>query len=122
MLHRGDDGAIARAPSRSEAAPKFDCCKRRDAEGQPDGHCLRSCWIGMHVGEAMGMDATALWSPYYTLLPNDLGCSSNAARICGLYMADDRWRRGGDPPLWRRGGASIPHMRVLTARTRATLH
>ena len=57
MLHRGDDdGAIARAPSSNEAAPKFDGCKRRDAEGQPEGHWLRSCWIGMHVGEAMGMD------------------------------------------------------------------
>jgi hypothetical protein len=26
---------------------------------------------------------------YYTLLLKDLGCSSNAARICELYMADD---------------------------------
>ena len=27
---------------------------------------------------------------YYTLLLKDLGCSSNAARICELYDADDR--------------------------------
>lgn len=59
-------------------------------EGQPEGHGLRSCWIGMHVGEAMGMDADELWSLYYTLLLKDLGCSSNAARICELYMVDDR--------------------------------
>ena len=27
---------------------------------------------------------------YYTLLLKDLGCSSNASRICELYLADDR--------------------------------
>ncbi|TZF89517.1 HD-GYP domain-containing protein [Cognatilysobacter lacus] len=59
-------------------------------EGQPDGHCLRVCWIGMHVGDAIGLDADARWSLYYTLLLKDLGCSSNAARICEMYLADDR--------------------------------
>jgi HD-GYP domain-containing protein (c-di-GMP phosphodiesterase class II) len=59
-------------------------------EGQPEGHCLRACWIGMHVGEAIGLDAPSRWSLYYTLLLKDLGCSSNAARICELYLADDR--------------------------------
>ncbi|MGY4514483.1 HD domain-containing phosphohydrolase [Lysobacter sp. HA18] len=59
-------------------------------EGQPGGHCLRVCWIGMHIGEAIGLDAQSRWSLYYTLLLKDLGCSSNAARICELYLADDR--------------------------------
>ncbi|NTV71118.1 MAG: HD-GYP domain-containing protein [Azonexaceae bacterium] len=58
-------------------------------EGQPAGHCVRCCWIGMHVGRAIGMDEDALWGLYYTLLLKDLGCSSNAARICELYLADD---------------------------------
>lgn len=58
-------------------------------EGQPPGHCVRCCWIGMHVGRAIGMDDDALWGLYYTLLLKDLGCSSNAARICELYLADD---------------------------------
>src|SRR6476620_38818 len=32
---------------------------------------------------------------YYTLLLKDLGCSSNAARICELYEADDlAFKRG----------------------------
>ena len=30
-----------------------------------------------------------LWELYYTLLLKDLGCSSNAARICQLYLTDD---------------------------------
>lgn len=59
-------------------------------EGQPPGHCVRSCWIGMHIGTAIGLSAHALWELYYTLLLKDLGCSSNAARICELYLTDDR--------------------------------
>jgi putative nucleotidyltransferase with HDIG domain len=59
-------------------------------EGQPEGHGLRACWIGMHIGEAIGLDAETRWSLYYTLLLKDVGCSSNAARICELYLADDR--------------------------------
>lgn len=59
-------------------------------EGQPKGHCVRVCWIGMHLGEAVGLPAQSLWELYYTLLLKDLGCSSNAARICELYLTDDR--------------------------------
>ena len=58
-------------------------------EGQPEGHCVRCCWIGMHVGRAIGMSDDNLWGLYYTLLLKDLGCSSNAARICELYLTDD---------------------------------
>lgn len=58
-------------------------------EGQPAGHCVRCCWIGMHVGRVVGLDDDALWELYYTLLLKDLGCSSNAARICELYLTDD---------------------------------
>lgn len=58
-------------------------------EGQPKGHCIRVCWIGMHVGQAIGLDEHARWELYYTLLLKDLGCSSNAARICQLYLTDD---------------------------------
>ncbi|PLK49575.1 HD-GYP domain-containing protein [Uliginosibacterium sp. TH139] len=58
-------------------------------EGQPRGHCVRVCWIGMHIGHALGLDNAQLRSLYYTLLLKDLGCSSNAARICALYLTDD---------------------------------
>ena len=58
-------------------------------EGQPPGHCVRSCWIGMHIGQAIGLKPQQLWELYYTLLLKDLGCSSNAARICELYLTDD---------------------------------
>jgi HD-GYP domain-containing protein (c-di-GMP phosphodiesterase class II) len=58
-------------------------------EGQPPGHCVRCCWIGMHVGRQAGLSDAQLWELYYTLLLKDLGCSSNAARICELYLTDD---------------------------------
>ena len=58
-------------------------------EGQPAGHCVRVCWIGVHVGRALGLDERRVADLYYTLLLKDLGCSSNAARICELYLADD---------------------------------
>ena len=58
-------------------------------EGQPVGHCVRCCWIGMHLGREIGLQEQQLWELYYTLLLKDLGCSSNAARICELYLTDD---------------------------------
>jgi len=58
-------------------------------EGQPEGHCVRCCWIGMHIGRQVGLPDDDLWDLYYTLLLKDLGCSSNAARICELYLTDD---------------------------------
>ncbi len=58
-------------------------------EGQPPGHCVRVTWIGFHVGRELGLAPEALSDLFYTLLLKDLGCSSNAARICSLYLADD---------------------------------
>lgn len=58
-------------------------------EGQPPGHCIRCCFIGTRIGKALGLPEEALRDLYYTLLLKDLGCSSNAARICELYLADD---------------------------------
>jgi HD-GYP domain-containing protein (c-di-GMP phosphodiesterase class II) len=58
-------------------------------EGQPAGHCVRATFIGMHVGRAMGLPTRELWELYYTIMLKDLGCSSNAARICALYLTDD---------------------------------
>jgi len=58
-------------------------------EGQPAGHCVRCCWIGMGIGREIGLGEQTLRDLYYTLLLKDLGCSSNAARICELYLTDD---------------------------------
>ena len=58
-------------------------------EGQPAGHCVRCCWIGVQVGRKLNLSEAELAELYYALLLKDLGCSSNAARICELYLADD---------------------------------
>src|SRR5262245_35179873 len=58
-------------------------------EGQPAGHCVRCCWIGVHIGRELALSEAETWDLYYTLLLKDLGCSSNAARICQLYLTDD---------------------------------
>ena len=58
-------------------------------EGQPQGHSVRCCWIGLLMAEELKLSDLQTWELYYTLLLKDLGCSSNAARICELYLVDD---------------------------------
>ncbi len=77
-------------------------------EGQPEGHCVRCCWIGMHIGHQLDLSPAQLWELYYTLLLKDLGCSSNASRICELYLTDDlsfkrdfKWVDGSLPQVLR---------------------
>jgi HD-GYP domain-containing protein (c-di-GMP phosphodiesterase class II) len=75
-------------------------------EGQPAGHCVRCCWIGTQIGRELGLDDRALHDLYYTLLLKDLGCSSNAARICELYLTDDlRFKRD-----YKRVSGSLPEV------------
>lgn len=59
-------------------------------EGQPPGHCLRCCAIGLSLGQAIGLTPSHLSDLYYTLLLKDAGCSSNAGRLWELYGGDDR--------------------------------
>ncbi|WP_445990135.1 HD-GYP domain-containing protein [Chromobacterium haemolyticum] len=75
-------------------------------EGQPEGHCIRSCWIGMHIGQSIGLAPQPLWDLYYAILLKDLGCSSNAARISELYQTDDRSFKQD----FKQVGASLPQM------------
>lgn len=77
-------------------------------EGQLEGHCIRCCWIGMNIGQKIGLPNEQLWELYYVLLLKDLGCSSNASRICELYLTDDltfkrdfKWVDGSLPQVLR---------------------
>lgn len=58
-------------------------------DGQPVGHSARCCWIGMHIGARLQLDTSQLHDLFYMLFLKDLGCSSNAARICQLYATND---------------------------------
>jgi len=82
--HDSDGGEIRLAELLGALSHALDL-----VEGQPPGHCIRCCWIGMHIGQAIGLSELEIWELYYTLLLKDLGCSSNAARICQLYLTDD---------------------------------
>ncbi|CAN5465563.1 HD domain-containing protein [soil metagenome] len=58
-------------------------------EGQPEGHSLRSCFIGMTVASRIGLDREARAALFYALLLKDAGCSANASRTAALFDADD---------------------------------
>lgn len=58
-------------------------------EGQPVGHSVRSCMIGMRIAEALQLSDDERADLLYALLLKDLGCSSNAARVCYLFGTDD---------------------------------
>ena len=58
-------------------------------EGQPQGHAVRTCLIGMRLADAVRLTADERSALFYALLLKDLGCSSNAARLSTLFDADD---------------------------------
>jgi putative nucleotidyltransferase with HDIG domain len=83
-------------------------------EGQPPGHCIRCCWIGILMAEELGLSESETSELYYTILLKDLGCSSNAARICELYLVDDRDFKSD----FKRTNGSLPQaLRFVLAHT-----
>lgn len=59
-------------------------------EGQPEGHAVRTCLIGMRLASELGLPASDRSDLFYALLLKDLGCSSNATDVCNFFHADDR--------------------------------
>jgi HD-GYP domain-containing protein (c-di-GMP phosphodiesterase class II) len=59
-------------------------------EGQPEGHAVRTCLIGMRIGQGAAIPLADRGALFYALLLKDLGCSSNASRLCQVFAADDR--------------------------------
>jgi HD-GYP domain-containing protein (c-di-GMP phosphodiesterase class II) len=59
-------------------------------EGQPLGHTVRSCVIGMRMAESLDLTSADRSALYYALLLKDAGCSSNAARMAALFGSDDQ--------------------------------
>jgi putative nucleotidyltransferase with HDIG domain len=100
------------------------------AEGEPPGHAMRSCLIGMRIAEALGLDADTRSDLFYALLLKDAGCSANAAHMAALFGADDQvakrsskrvnWARPFDAFVWSlRAVAPGGSMAERTARLRA---
>ena len=58
-------------------------------EGQPAGHVLRSCFIGMNVAERLQLSEEERSALFYALLLKDAGCSSNSSKVAALFESDD---------------------------------
>lgn len=108
---------VARTASRAEIIAAFSYALDL-TEGQPAGHSVRACWVGMNIGKALRLSAVDLGHLYYVLLLKDLGCSSNAARICELYEADDRAFKQGYKTVGTSLAATLHFVFSRTARGR----
>jgi putative nucleotidyltransferase with HDIG domain len=60
------------------------------AEGEPPGHAVRSCLIGMRLAAELDLSPSERSDLFYALLLKDAGCSANANRMAALFAADDR--------------------------------
>jgi putative nucleotidyltransferase with HDIG domain len=58
-------------------------------EGQPPGHALRSCLIGMRIAEELELDSRTRSDLFYALLLKDAGCSANSSRMSAIFASDD---------------------------------
>jgi len=63
-------------------------------EGQPMGHSVRACMIGMRLAQQIGMSPSEQADLYYALLLKDAGCSSNASRLFHILNADEIRAKG----------------------------
>ena len=87
LPERQPSGAVSLAEILSALSFALDL-----TEGAVPGHALRSCLLGMRLGKEFGLDATRMASLYYALLLKDVGCSSNAARLCQIIGGGDERR------------------------------
>jgi putative nucleotidyltransferase with HDIG domain len=83
-------------------------------EGQPQGHAARSCLLGMRIARELHFSPDDNSALFYALLLKDLGCSSNASKVCYLFGADDRAVKGGFPTV---DCSSISDMASYIARS-----
>jgi hypothetical protein len=83
-------------------------------EGQPEGHTVRSCLVGMRIAARLGLDEERRSALFYALLLKDAGCSSNASKMSILFDADDmEAKRRVKTVDW----TSLPHATLYAART-----
>jgi HD-GYP domain-containing protein (c-di-GMP phosphodiesterase class II) len=79
-------------------------------EGQPMGHSVRSCMIGMRIARQIGLPAGEQADLYYSLLLKDAGCSSNSSRLFHILNADEiRAKRDVKTTDWTRVGWESLH-------------
>lgn len=94
-------------------------------EGQPMGHTVRTCAIGMRISDELQLSDKEREALYYALLLKDAGCSSNAAHMAAIFGTDDRvakpsmkevdWHRRLRTAVrtWRNVGMGMPVIQRL---------
>src|SRR5271154_6128294 len=91
-------------------------------EGQPMGHSVRSCIIGMRLAGQIGLPTSEQGDLYYSLILKDAGCSSNSSRLFHILNADEiRAKRDVKTTDWTRVGWESLHYAVTHVATRAPL-
>lgn len=98
------DGAVALSEILSALTFALDL-----TEGAVPGHALRTCLLGMRIARAISLPDDLCRELYYALLLKDVGCSSNAARLCAIVGGgDERAVKAGSklgdamsPKVWR---------------------
>jgi len=84
------DGAISLSEIISALSYALDL-----TEGAVHGHALRSCLMGMRIAEEAKLPSDQTSGLYFALLLKDIGCSSNASRLCQIVGGDDRAMKAG---------------------------
>jgi len=87
-------------------------------EGQPMGHSVRSCMIGMRIAAQVGLPSAEQADLYYSLLLKDAGCSSNSSRLFHILNADEiRAKRDVKTTDWTRVGWESLHYALTHVAT-----
>jgi putative nucleotidyltransferase with HDIG domain len=87
-------------------------------EGRPMGHSVRSCVIGMRIGEHLGLSTQEQADLYYALLLKDAGCSSNSSRLFHIISADEiKAKRDVKTTDWTKVGWESLHYAVTHVAT-----
>lgn len=87
-------------------------------EGQPMGHSVRTCLIGMRIGQQIGLPVADQADLYYALLLKDAGCSSNSSRLFHILNADEiRAKHDVKTTDWTRVGWESLHYAVTHVAT-----
>jgi HD domain len=59
------------------------------AVGLPAEHAVRSCYIGMHIADQLGLPPDQRADVYYAHLLMDVGCTAWTSQLAGAILSDD---------------------------------
>lgn len=57
--------------------------------GQPIGHSVRACVLGMRMAEEIGLPEDARSDLFYALLLKDCGCTANSSKVFHAFGSDE---------------------------------